>query len=80
MLISVRASPRIASQYRNVSYANLDGEPIEEESEEEYSSELDIEEEPEEEEFRPVKRARGGYRGGRKPSVVLKVGSSLLSC
>jgi hypothetical protein len=36
-LISVRASPRIASRHRNVSYADLDGgATIESEGEEEY--------------------------------------------
>lgn len=74
-LIAVRASPRIASQYRGVSYANLDGEMQDADSEEdEYASEADVEEEADEEEFRPAKRNKGGRGGGgRKLSYAPKV-------
>lgn len=57
---SVRASPRIRSMGRSISYANLDGGSRSDNDE--YSSEQDPEEE--EEEFRPSKRSRGqtGFR------------------
>ncbi|KAK4686147.1 hypothetical protein P7C73_g3984, partial [Tremellales sp. Uapishka_1] len=67
----VRASPRIASMSRNVSYADLDGGPVSEvesEGEDEFSSDLgDIEED--EEEFRPAKRSKGSRNSySRKPA------------
>ncbi|OXG73918.1 hypothetical protein C348_01900 [Cryptococcus neoformans Gb118] len=56
----VRASPRIRSMGRSISYANLDGGSRSDNDE--YSSEQDPEEE--EEEFRPSERSRGqtGFR------------------
>ena len=68
----VRASPRIASQYRNVSYANLDGEQIVDDGSDEYDSEQE-QDEYEEEDFRPTKRSRSGYKGGRKVSTSVRV-------
>ncbi|KIR67826.1 hypothetical protein I314_02243 [Cryptococcus bacillisporus CA1873] len=55
---SVRASPRIRSMGRSISYANLDGGSGSDNDE--YLSEQD----PQEEEFRPFKRSRGqmGFR------------------
>ena len=70
----VRASPRIASQYRNVSYANLDGEQIVDDGSDEYDSEQE-QDEYEEEDFRPTKRSRSGYKGGRKVSTSVRVSS-----
>jgi hypothetical protein len=66
----VRASPRIASISRRVSYADLDGGVVSSGSEEEgdeFDSEMgDIDEE--EEDFRPTKRTKGSKSYGRVKS------------
>ncbi|WVQ70771.1 hypothetical protein IAR50_000293 [Cryptococcus sp. DSM 104548] len=56
----MRASPRIRSMNRNVSYANLDGGSG---SDDEYGSSDPDQEQDDEEDFRPAKRSRGS-RGG----------------
>lgn len=65
-LLLVRASPRIASLHRSTTYVDLDGNPIEDPSDDddEYDSDQD---QDDEEEFRPSKRSKGGYRGGSNP-------------
>jgi hypothetical protein len=75
----VRASPRIASQYRNVSYAHLDGEDHESE-EDEYNSDAEVDDEMDEEEFRPVKRFKGGRSGGGRRTSYAKVSRASRSC
>lgn len=78
MLMAVRASPRIASQYRNVSYASLDGEQMVDDGSDEYNSDED-QDEYEEEDFRPSKQSKGGYRNGggrRVASTSVRVSSS----
>jgi hypothetical protein len=71
-LTTVRSSPRIASQYRNVSYANLDDGPMHEEGEDEYESEPHPDDyDYDDDEFRPSKKSRG-YKGGQK-SVARRV-------
>ncbi|ODN83044.1 hypothetical protein L202_01270 [Cryptococcus amylolentus CBS 6039] len=62
----MRASPRIRSMNRSISYANLDGGSG---SDDDYgSSEHEQEQDDEEEEFRPTKRSRGG-NGYRQKSA-----------
>ena len=71
LTLAVRSSPRIASIHRS-SYANLDGDAVEEESDEYNSG--DEPEIDDEDEFRPVKKPKGTSRGyGRKASYNSKV-------
>jgi len=75
ILTPVRSSPRIASQYRNTSYADLDGNPMHEEDEDEYDSDAD-QDSYDDDEFRPAKKSRGGYKAITRKAVPKRVSSA----
>ena len=71
-LTAVRSSPRIASQYRNASYADMDGNAMHEEDEDEYDSDED-QDSYDDDDFRPAKKSRGGYKAGSRKAMPRRV-------